>query len=96
MSDLLREFLTGRRIISLQTSLALLSSPQGTPAPKFDQYGREPFTHPALEGLRGLTPEAKETVLDKTRLAQIAQRYNLDKVIRWKPKRVCLEAVPLL
>lgn len=77
--------------MSLQTSLALLNSPQGIPAPKFDQYGRELFTHPALEGLRGLTPEAKDTVLDKTRLAQIGQRYGLDKVTRWKPKNVRLD-----
>jgi large subunit ribosomal protein L15 len=78
----------------LQTSLALLNSPQSTPVPEFDQYGRKPFAHPALEGLRGLTPEAKDSVLDKARLSQIAQRYNLDKVTRWKPKRVCQDSNP--
>jgi large subunit ribosomal protein L15 len=78
----------------LQTSQALISSPQAkawprdsTGEPKTDQYGRKPFLHPALDGLQGLTNEAEQTVLDKTRLAQIAERYALDKVTRWTPKR---------
>jgi dsRNA-specific ribonuclease len=80
----------GRRIVSLQTSLALLNSPQATPLPAKDNHGRQPYTHPALDGLPGLTHEAKDSVLDKSRLAPIAQRYGLDKVTRWKPKEVCL------
>ncbi|KAF2246167.1 hypothetical protein BU26DRAFT_489079 [Trematosphaeria pertusa] len=84
----------GRRIVSLQTSEALLNSPQaetwprdanGRPLP--DQYGRAPFMHPALGGLPGLTHESKDRVLDKTRLVGLAERYGLDKVTRWKPKR---------
>lgn len=75
----------GRRIVSLQTSLALINSPQ-TSKPKKDIYGRRPYIHSALEGLQGLTFEAKDDVLDKARLAPIAERYGLDKVTRWKPK----------
>ncbi|CAI6293271.1 unnamed protein product [Periconia digitata] len=83
----------GKRIVSLQTSLAFLSNPQpdlqwpldaqNYPLP--DRYGRTPFLHSALRGLPGLSDEA--SVLDKTRLANIAERYGLDKVARWKPKR---------
>jgi large subunit ribosomal protein L15 len=54
-----------------------------------DQFGRRPFLHAALSGLPGLTSEAEERVLDKSRLAPIAERYGLDKVTRWKPKQVC-------
>lgn len=46
------------------------------------------FVHPALEGLENITPLAKQTVLDKNRLAQLAiRRYGLDKVVRWKPRK---------
>lgn len=79
----------GRRIIELQTSLALIhgaSADTFTPTP--DQYGREPFSHPALQGLDGLTENAKSIVTEKRRLSQLAERYGLDDVLRWKPKRV--------
>lgn len=84
----------GKRIVDLQTSQALLSAPQvekwpldakGRPLP--DKYGRRPFLHSALNGLPALSEEAKSRVLDKTRLANLAERYGLDKVARWKPKR---------
>ncbi|KAF2871318.1 ribonuclease-III-like-domain-containing protein [Massariosphaeria phaeospora] len=75
----------GRRIVSLQTSHALLSSQHVQPQP--DEYGRTPYLHPALNGLPGLSHEAKDAVLDKAQLSTIAERYNLDRVTRWKPKR---------
>ncbi len=53
-----------------------------------DQYGREPFQHPALEGLEGITEHGKATILDKRRVGGLAERYGLDAVVRWKPKRV--------
>jgi large subunit ribosomal protein L15 len=77
----------GRRIVELQTSQALINSPQEA-QPTIDQYGRKPFQHPALNGLQGLSDEAESKVLDKVRLSQIAERYDLDKVTRWKPKSV--------
>jgi large subunit ribosomal protein L15 len=87
----------GRRIIELQTSQALIHSPQENQWPRDaknqlvpDRYGRTPYVHPALAGVQGLTDEAEGMALDKTRLAQIAERYGLDKVTRWKPKRVGL------
>ncbi|KAF2815985.1 uncharacterized protein BDZ99DRAFT_432860 [Mytilinidion resinicola] len=77
----------GRRVISLQTSLALLNStPSSTPAAP-DAYNRVPVAHPALAGLGGLTAETKAEVLSKARLAGLAERYGLDKVTRWKPKK---------
>lgn len=86
----------GRRIVSLQTSQALLDAPQPAAWPKGadgqpqqDEFGRTPYMHPALSGLSGLTNEAKDQLLDKSRLAALAERYGLDKVTRWKPKRVC-------
>ncbi|KAF1954223.1 hypothetical protein CC80DRAFT_494042 [Byssothecium circinans] len=84
----------GKRIVSLQTSQALLNSPQAQQWPDnaegragHDKYGRVPFMHPAINSLSALSQEAKDRVLDKTRLANLAERYGLDKVARWKPKR---------
>ena len=53
-----------------------------------DQYGREPFRHPALEGLESITEHGKATILDKKRVGGLAEQYGLDAVVRWKPKRV--------
>lgn len=82
----------GKRIVSLQTSQALLNSPQPEQWPRDDQnrplpdkYGRVPFIHSALSGLPGLTNDAEARVLDKTRLAGLAARYGFDHVTRWKP-----------
>jgi large subunit ribosomal protein L15 len=85
----------GRRIVELQTSQALINSPQENQWPRDaddkpakDKYGRRPFVHPALNGLQGLSEEAETKVLNKARLSQLAERYGLDKVTRWTPKRV--------
>lgn len=53
-----------------------------------DQWGREPFKHPVLEGLAGLTRQKKDGMLDKRRMAQLARKYGLVGVLRWKPKEV--------
>ena len=76
--------------MELETSLALLHGSSVTPFPEMqDQYRREPFRHPALEGLAGVSAESKDQVLNRTRTAQLAKKYGLDSVLRWKPKRVC-------
>jgi len=79
--------LLGRRVISLQTSLALLNAASPSTPSQPDAYNRVPFNHPALSGLSNLTSETKSDVLSKTRLSQLAERYGLDKVTRWKPKK---------
>ena len=75
--------------MELQTSLALLHGASATDiSPARDQFGREPFQHPALQSLNGLSDRAKAIVLEKHRMASLAERYGLDSVIRWKPKKV--------
>lgn len=76
--------------MELQTSLALFHGSSAAPFPDTqDHYGREPFRHPALDGLAGVSEESKYQILNKTRTAQLAEKYGLDSVVRWKPKRVC-------
>lgn len=82
--------MAGKRIVELETSLALLHGSSVTPFPEMqDQYRRKPFRHPALEGLAGVSAESKDQVLNKTRTAQLAKKYGIDTVLRWRPKRVC-------
>ena len=73
--------MTGKRIVDLQCSLALLQMPtvEGTPQ----------STHPALLGLENVSSFAKQRTLEKKRLAQVAQQYGLASVMRWTPKKVC-------
>ena len=81
--------LAGRRWIDLQTVLTLLHRSSAAPLPEAqDQYGREPFRHPALDGLAGLRLESKSQVLNHRSFARLAVNYKLDTVMRWKPRRV--------
>ncbi|TKA61474.1 hypothetical protein B0A49_08595 [Cryomyces minteri] len=81
----------GKRIVDLQTSLALLNSPKSRQQAEAhsagDPHGRTPFRHAALEGLEGLTPFAKAQATDKRRMAQLAEQYGLGRVMRWKPRK---------
>ncbi|KAF2437168.1 hypothetical protein EJ08DRAFT_602148 [Tothia fuscella] len=77
----------GKRIVDLQTSMALVSAPRGRSAQGPDEYDRVPFHHPALEGLANLSERTKAEMLGKTRVAQLAQNQGLDKVMRWKPRK---------
>jgi large subunit ribosomal protein L15 len=81
---------TGRRILNVQTNLALLHSPTATntqslPNPNDD---REPFRHPALEGLANLTDVSLRDVLAKSRIAGLATAMGMREIIRWTPKDV--------
>lgn len=82
----------GKRIVELESSLAIVNSPMSTRQnvvrPSQDPYGRAPFKHAALDGLANLTDHTKSQTLDTRRLAQLAERYGLTSVLRWKPKKV--------
>jgi len=79
----------GKRIVELQTSLALIQTSSGSLLPqKPDPYGREPFQHQALDGLEALSEETKNAFTDKKRLANLAKQYGMPGVIRWSPKQV--------
>lgn len=81
----------GKRIVELQTSLALLSAPQeggASSAHLADEHGRIPFEHAAYTGLENLTDAARSQAVDKQRLSRLAHRYGMGSVMRWKPKKV--------
>lgn len=81
--------LIGKRIVELQTSYLLVAAPRDPTAPKGqDQYNRTPFEHPALDGLTNLSDRTKTDILSKSRLAQLARKYSIDRVMRWKPRNV--------
>ncbi|KAK3115972.1 hypothetical protein LTR53_004144 [Teratosphaeriaceae sp. CCFEE 6253] len=75
----------GKRIVDLQTSLALLHAP---PTPGLiDPNDRTIYHHAVLEGVDSMTAYNKAQVLSPGRLAQLARSYGLDAVVRWKPKK---------
>ncbi|CBF78007.1 hypothetical protein AN8794.2 [Aspergillus nidulans FGSC A4] len=61
------------------------SNSYGQPAP--DRYGRKPFEHPALNGLENLSINTKRFLTDKSKLAEVARQYDLEKVLRWCPRK---------
>ena len=83
--------LAGRRILELQTSLALLSMPRPTQATQeVDASGLidDMFKQTAFEGLDNVTDHAKAMILNRQRLYNLACEYKLREVTRWKPKKV--------
>ena len=89
------KLLTGRRILELQTSLALLQSPAhnnpssaSSSGSELDSYGRTPFTTPSTQNIEAITPVSKHSIASPVRLARLAESYGLKSVIRWKPRQV--------
>ncbi|KAI9676378.1 MAG: hypothetical protein M1817_000535 [Caeruleum heppii] len=80
----------GRRIVMLHASLALVNAQNRTRAASKARRGEDttdPFAHPALEGLQGLTSETLLDLVHKRRIAPIASRGGLGEVMRWLPMR---------
>ncbi|PYH92228.1 RNase III domain protein [Aspergillus ellipticus CBS 707.79] len=77
----------GKRIVKLQASLALVQSPEAGVPPARDAFGREPFAHPALEALTSLNPNTKSFLTSKTKMAELAYKYDLQRVLRWSPRK---------
>ncbi|KAL3458571.1 ribonuclease-III-like-domain-containing protein [Aspergillus heterothallicus] len=77
----------GKRIIMLQASLALVQSPITAPPVAPDTFGREPFTHSALDGLNNLSLSTQKYLTNKHNLAKLAQDYELHEVLRWSPRK---------
>ncbi|OJJ78416.1 mitochondrial 54S ribosomal protein mL57 [Aspergillus glaucus CBS 516.65] len=78
----------GKRIVQLQTSLALVQNPANSAGPVAeDPHGRQLFAHPALEGLDSLSDSTKVLLTGKTKLAQLAQKYDMQNVLRWSPRK---------
>jgi len=79
----------GKRIVDLQTTLAMLTTTTSARYLKDykDPYGRQPFEHPALEGIETLNGGARDYFTHHKQLSALAQNYGFQDVVRWVPKR---------
>jgi large subunit ribosomal protein L15 len=82
--------IAGKRIVDLQTTLALLTASTSVRHLKDtkDPFGRQPFEHPALEQIECLNGGARDVYTHHKQLSTLAQRYGLQDVVRWVPKKV--------
>lgn len=78
----------GKNVVQLQASLALVQNPSAAASSKPDPYGRETFSHPAVNGLRNLSSRTKNALTDRKKLADLARTYETQKVVRWNPRMV--------
>lgn len=78
----------GKQIVQLQASLALVQNSTATSSSSRDAHDREPFSHPALNGLQNLSPRTKNALTDRKKLAELARTYETEKIIRWNPRLV--------
>ncbi|KAJ5794682.1 hypothetical protein N7457_001281 [Penicillium paradoxum] len=77
----------GKRIVQLQASLALAQGAPSAGAAQADEFGRVPFTHAALDGLNNLSGDTKKILTERSKLAELANKYELQKVLRWSPRK---------
>jgi len=80
----------GKRIVDLETSVALLSAPTATSLTGKTLPTRQTypgFRHPALQGLENVTTSIKSQVLSPMRLALVASAAGIESVARWKPRQ---------
>jgi large subunit ribosomal protein L15 len=84
----------GRKIVELQTSLALLDTPKRKGwlerAGMEDKFGRKPFVHPATVACTEVRWEDMVKALEKKRMAQLCETYGGREVLRWQPKQVTM------
>ncbi|PBP20170.1 RNase III domain protein [Diplocarpon rosae] len=80
----------GRRILTMQTNIALLQSTVATKTQSLpDQFDkRVPFEHPALNGLANVTDVPISEVLSKERLGLLATQMGFPEIMRWQPRNV--------
>jgi large subunit ribosomal protein L15 len=72
-------------------TLALLgSSTKDVFKVKKDPHGREPFQHPATEGIEVLNGGARAHLLHHKQISTLSQQYGLHNVVRWNPRKVGL------
>ena len=81
-------FFLGKRIVQLQASLALVQGTNSKSSVAPDEFGRQPFTHEALDGLNNLSPQLKKRLTHRVQLANLADSYEAQKVLRWTPRKV--------
>lgn len=51
-------------------------------------WSSRPETGLALQGIESLNSDALLDQLERTRVAKLAREYGLDRVMRWKPRKV--------
>lgn len=81
----------GKRILELQTSLALLSSFNATKYLQkdgIDPHGREPFVHPTTSNVEALLGNTKAYYMHHKQIARLADQYSIPSIVRWQPKNV--------
>ncbi|RMD43731.1 hypothetical protein DV735_g1390, partial [Chaetothyriales sp. CBS 134920] len=72
----------GKRIVELQTSLTMLSikDTASSKASNPDPHGRQPFEHPALEGIERLAEPSRSWVTYHKQVARVAEDYGVPAV----------------
>lgn len=83
---------TGKQIILLQASLALVQNPTAYAQPsKPDPFERLPYDSAALKGLEVLSQNTRSQLTRKKQMSALARHYGINEVMRWVPRMVCAE-----
>ncbi|OAA55523.1 hypothetical protein SPI_08207 [Niveomyces insectorum RCEF 264] len=77
----------GRMMVALETTRSIMGSPAaGSNQEALDPYGREPFSHPALDNVDKLNALQPHHFANPDKISQLAKEVGLPGVVRWKPR----------
>lgn len=77
---------TGRQAVALELTKDIIAeAPTQLPA---DPYGREPFSHPSLNGINNLAETQPKDIVHLQAMHKVALEVGMMKVVRWKPRLV--------
>lgn len=85
---------TGRQAVALELTKDIIAqAPTGLPA---DPYGREPFSHPSLDGINNLAQTQPKNIVHHQAMHKLALEVGMMRVVRWKPRLVSTHTLPPL
>ncbi|KAL2111279.1 hypothetical protein VUR80DRAFT_10346 [Thermomyces stellatus] len=74
----------GRQAVALELTKDIIAeAPKPLPA---DPYGREPFSHPSLDGVNNLAETQPRNIVHMKAMHKLALDLGMMKVVRWKPR----------
>lgn len=87
---------TGRMALIMETTKYVVNQAPMEGARVEDEFSaqRQPFEHEQLLPVDNLSVENPRAVSSKDKLYSLAAEVGMLKVLRWKPRLVCLSAAP--
>lgn len=76
--------------LMMEATKTIISQEVAAGAKVPDQFDRTPFSHKQLDSIDNLNAQGPNSLIGKDQLYKLAKSVGMLNVLRWKPRRVCL------